>query len=417
MEKNAKKGGWRAVLTPANLVGLFRLCLIPTIVHLQMRDADPLATAGLIVVSALAGILVGRRMRRESVPERARFLEPVADKLTQAALLLCLAPRYRWPIVLALLFALREVTVGAMGYVTMHRTHSVGNAKWYARAAGIVLYACMTALILFEQAPDWVENLLFGACAAAIVGSWLMYWRFYRTLLSERAPRMRPGRTLHLALTALLVCAWLALIALCVRHRDQLTIENLLERRPQSSFLAALLLLGLFAFKSVTVVLYGSLLYAAGGILFDLPVALLVNLLGTVVMVTLPYLIGQRAGAQRVRQLLASHPRAQALQRLQTDNDLFFAFLSRMIGFVPSDLLAAYMGATGVAYLPYLAGSVLGLLPSILTFTIMGVHVQDVRSPQFLISMGVQAALTVLSVALYIPLRRKHRAAEEDDKP
>ena len=83
---------------------------------------------------------------------------------------------------------------------------------------------------------------------------------------------------------------------------------------PANSFLAALVMQALFALKSVSFVIYGSLLYAASGILFSLPAAVAVNPLGTVIMSTVPYLIGEKAGAEKVRQIVERHPRAAMLQ-------------------------------------------------------------------------------------------------------
>ena len=66
-----------------------------------------------------------------------------------------------------------------------------------------------------------------------------------------------------------------------------------------------LVLLALFAVKSVTIVVYGALLYAASGILFPLPAALAVNLLGTIIMITIPYLIGSASGSEAIRRIAA----------------------------------------------------------------------------------------------------------------
>ena len=53
-------------------------------------------------------------------------------------------------------------------------------------------------------------------------------------------------------------------------------------------WLAAAVLLAMFALKSVSVFFYAGILYAASGILFPLPIAVLVNLCGTAIMTTLP---------------------------------------------------------------------------------------------------------------------------------
>lgn len=58
---------------------------------------------------------------------------------------------------------------------------------------------------------------------------------------------------------------------------------------PSNSFLAALVLLVLFALKSLTVVIYAPLLYAASGLIFPLHAAIAINLLETIIMNSIPY--------------------------------------------------------------------------------------------------------------------------------
>lgn len=73
---------------------------------------------------------------------------------------------------------------------------------------------------------------------------------------------------------------WVVLIVLCFLNRDALSVSDILQYSPANPFLAAFVMVLLFALKSLTVVLFCGFLYAAAGILFPLPVALLVNLIG-----------------------------------------------------------------------------------------------------------------------------------------
>lgn len=79
-----------------------------------------------------------------------------------------------------------------------------------------------------------------------------------------------------------------------------------------------------------------------------------------------------------------------------------------MIALVPGDLLGMYCGAVRVRFSEYMLGSLLGMLPSMLTFTWMGGYIADPTSPQFLFSAALQVALSVASVVLYFAFRRIH---------
>ena len=81
---------------------------------------------------------------------------------------------------------------------------------------------------------------------------------------------------------------WIIMILIAFRYRDVITVDGIVNYAPGNPVLAALVLLGLFAFKGVAVSLYLGILYAASGILFSLPAAVALNLTGSVLMVSIP---------------------------------------------------------------------------------------------------------------------------------
>lgn len=194
---------------------------------------------------------------------------------------------------------------------------------------------------------------------------------------------------------------WAALILLCFHFRDRITPESILAITPENRFLAACAMLGLFALKSVSVVIYSGLLYVVSGVLFPLPVAVVVNLLGTAVMVSIPYALGRKSGSAAVDQVVERYPKAAQLRRLRSNNDFLFTFLVRIIGRLPSDVVSVYMGAVGVHYRAYLPGCLLGMLPHMITFPLMGGSLTDPRAPVFWMALGAEAVYVLASVLIY----------------
>lgn len=64
------------------------------------------------------------------------------------------------------------------------------------------------------------------------------------------------------------------------QNLDKITVEDILRYTPQNLLLAALVLVGAYAVKSLSVVFPLLALYASAGVLFPPPVAILVNLCG-----------------------------------------------------------------------------------------------------------------------------------------
>ena len=91
-----------------NILGYFRIILIPIIMwnyfHAQ-TDSDYYFVALLVVISGLTDALDGQIARRfHMVTPLGKALDPIADKLTQGALAVCLMTKYPLMIVLFALF-------------------------------------------------------------------------------------------------------------------------------------------------------------------------------------------------------------------------------------------------------------------------------------------------------------------------
>ena len=190
---------------------------------------------------------------------------------------------------------------------------------------------------------------------------------------------------------------WAALIALCLRFRETL-FDDILRYTPRNSWLAAGVIVALFAVKSVSVVLYSGVLYAASGVLFPLPTALAVSLAGTAVMFLIPYQVGRRSGGESVEQLMEKYPRLHALRDLREKNDFLFTLAVRSMRLLSYDVTSLYLGAAGAAFPAYMGASLLASLPSLVAFTAMGTGAGDLSSPTFWIALGMEAGMLAFSL-------------------
>lgn len=210
-----------------------------------------------------------------------------------------------------------------------------------------------------------------------------------------------------------LLCVWLAILAVCFVSRDRFTVDGVLSYSPRDPLLAAVFLLLLFALKSLSVFIFSGILFAASGILFPLPWAIALNVLGAAVMVSLPYWLGRRLGKDAVDHVLEKYPKAAALRRMRTGRELSLSFITRAINILPSDILSLYMGATGIDYPKYLAGSLLGMSLSLVTFPIMGMNITEPASPWFWASIVIQVLVSACFIGGYWLYSRKKRREGE----
>ena len=86
----------KQMLTIPNLLSVFRILLIPLIVWLYCGKQDYLLAAWVLLLSGVTDIADGFIARRfRMVSDLGKVLDPIADKLTQTAALVCLLTRFR----------------------------------------------------------------------------------------------------------------------------------------------------------------------------------------------------------------------------------------------------------------------------------------------------------------------------------
>ena len=174
------------IFTIPNLLSLVRLLMIPMIIWLYCEKEDYVAAAVMIVLSGLTDIADGIIARKfHLVSDLGKILDPVADKLTQAALIFCLIAKYDWMLWLLLFFAIKEITMGISGLLVIKKKDVVNSSQWFGKLATVVLYAVMFILFLFPNTPVQAANAMILVCAAVLLLSMVNYLRFHIMLLRK----------------------------------------------------------------------------------------------------------------------------------------------------------------------------------------------------------------------------------------
>lgn len=169
--------------TIPNVLSLIRIAILPIfiVMYIWSRNIDndtmQYAAFGLLVLSGLTDCFDGwiaRRFHQES--EIGKLLDPVADKLTQVAVMICLATQYKEFVPLLLICVLKESLQGLGGLILLSRNTKVEGSKWYGKVSTVVFYVSVAAIVLWKDMP---HTLLFAL--VALVGV-LMLFAFVRYL-------------------------------------------------------------------------------------------------------------------------------------------------------------------------------------------------------------------------------------------
>ena len=175
------------IVTIPNLLSLFRLLLIPCMLYCYLQLHQPLWTMGLLVLSGLTDVIDGRIARRfRMISNLGKILDPIADKLTQVAMIACLVWLHPQLILVLSVQVVRELTLGITGLVVMKRTRLVSGADWHGKACTVLLYLSVLLLFLMPGLASWAVWLLSGLCTGAIVLSFVLYMRSFCTVLQQQ---------------------------------------------------------------------------------------------------------------------------------------------------------------------------------------------------------------------------------------
>ena len=88
---------------------------------------------------------------------------------------------------LIITFAIRELFMIIMGYITIKKYNQVNSAQWYGKVTTIVLYTVMTLLILFPGIPELTANCMILFCGVVMLVTFVLYAKFYISVWREDA--------------------------------------------------------------------------------------------------------------------------------------------------------------------------------------------------------------------------------------
>lgn len=164
------------ILTIPNLLSLFRIILIPFIAILYCKHHRYGVTTALIVLSGMTDVADGFIARKfNMISDFGKILDPIADKLTQATILLCLFTRFPHMLYLFVLMAVKETVMGITGALSIKYSGEVHGADWHGKLNTVLIYAVMLLHIVWYDIPANISDILLLIVAAVMVLSLTLY--------------------------------------------------------------------------------------------------------------------------------------------------------------------------------------------------------------------------------------------------
>ena len=218
-------------------------------------------------------------------------------------------------------------------------------------------------------------------------------------------------------LVPLMVCG--VLLVVCFVNRDKVTVDAILNHAPENLGMLSLVILALYAVKSITVVFPMLIINVAAGIVLPSPLALIINTVGVAVMSAIPYFIGRLSGVEIYEKFSKKYPKAREILDSRQNNIVFYSFFLRAINCLPTDIVSMCFGAIKADFPKYILGSVLGIFPGVVLATFMGKGIMEPGEPTFYVATAINVALSVVSIfaeVLYEKYKKKNKILNKKRK-
>lgn len=177
-------------LTIPNALSLFRIVLIYPMVRFLLKQ-DFLAAGIILLLSALSDLLDGFIARKfNQVTQLGKILDPIADKLTLIAVVICINILYPDILLFVLLLFFKEMLMLCGGALLLNLKLRPPAAKWYGKTSTVVFYASIITLVVLKAVWGYTNRIvtitLLAVTTVFMLFSLVMYSRVFVKMIRRK---------------------------------------------------------------------------------------------------------------------------------------------------------------------------------------------------------------------------------------
>lgn len=189
-----RKKQYNKNLNVPNALTMIRFFLIIPFIYYFMHD-NYLAAFIILGVSGVTDMLDGMIARKfNQFTELGQMLDPLFDKLTQAAVAVCFAIKEPILVPLLAIFVVKEslMVAGAIKLIGRNKKKP-GGSKWYGKVATVLFYCSFGTIVALK----WIWNyqslslsiVLLSVTAAFMIYAFVRYAKIYVAILHSDDPQ------------------------------------------------------------------------------------------------------------------------------------------------------------------------------------------------------------------------------------
>ena len=163
-----------------NALSLVRLVLVPVFLAVFLASSDNYIVAAMVyLVASATDVLDGIIARSTNqITQLGRILDPLADKLMSAAVLVCLWVRAILPWWVVAVYFLKEMVMGAGALVQFRIISDVPPSKILGKLATVLMFATCLFLMLINGIREYAVWMVGGVLVISAAAFFTYFIRF-----------------------------------------------------------------------------------------------------------------------------------------------------------------------------------------------------------------------------------------------
>ena len=218
----------------------------------------------------------------------------------------------------------------------------------------------------------------------------------------------------YIPITFMLICIIAFLIYSAVN--EDFSIANFLELTRGHPFITSIAVIVAFIIKGFVIFIPYAVIAITTMALLDFPAALITVIVGTIVNLSVPYWTGRLTKDDWIQKILNKIPKARPYFEA-SDNLFLISFTLRALN-LSNECLGLLFGSAGLKYIPYMIANGIAILPSAISYVIIGRDmnlIESLQSPIFWAAIVVDC-LMVLVMTIYFKKKSKKKELEKAKK-
>lgn len=188
------------------------------------------------------------------------------------------------------------------------------------------------------------------------------------------------------------------------------SIADFLELTRGHPIITSLAVIAAFVIKGFVVFVPYAVIAISTMALLDFPAALVTVIIGTVVNISVPYWTGRLTKDDWIQKILDKFPKARAYYEM-TDNLFLLSFTLRAMN-LSNEALGLLFGSAGLKYIPYMIANLIAIMPSAISYIILGKDMNLLESMQSPIFWGAIVIDCIMVAVMTVYFKKKKKKQE-----